>query len=35
MSANDYAGRVRELFEIDKKLGEYYNTSMANGKWKI
>lgn len=34
VSANDYAGRVRELFEIDKKLGEYYNTSMANGKWK-
>lgn len=34
VSANDYAGRVRELFEIDKKLGEYYNTFMANGKWK-
>ena len=34
VSANDYAARVRELFETDKKLSDYYNNSMAQGKWK-
>jgi hypothetical protein len=34
VSANDYANRVRELFELDKQLSDYYNGPMANGKWK-
>ncbi len=33
VSANDYAQRVRSLFETDKQLSDYYNGSMANGKW--
>ena len=34
VSANDYAKRVRDLFETDKQLSQYYNDSIANGKWK-
>lgn len=34
VSANDYAKRVRDLFEQDKQLSDYYNGSMSNGKWK-
>ncbi len=34
VSANDYAKRVRELFELDKQLSDYYNGPMADGKWK-
>jgi hypothetical protein len=32
-SANDYAARVRELFETDAKLSDYYNHTLADGKW--
>lgn len=34
VSANDYAKRVRDLFEQDKQLSDYYNGLMAGGKWK-
>lgn len=34
VSANDYAKRVRDLFEEDKKWSDYYNDSIAGGKWK-
>lgn len=34
VSANDYAKRVRDLFDLDKQLSDYYNESMAGGKWK-
>lgn len=34
VSANDYAARARELFETDKKLSDYYNGPMSQGKWK-
>jgi len=34
VSANDYAQRARDLFELDKKMSDYYNDSMSNGKWK-
>lgn len=34
ISANDYVERVQELFEKDKQLSDYYNRSLANGKWK-
>ncbi|MBN1769110.1 MAG: glycosyl hydrolase 115 family protein [Prolixibacteraceae bacterium] len=34
VSANDYAKRANDLFEIDKQLSNYYNDVMANGKWK-
>ena len=34
VSANDYAKRVRDLFEQDKQLSDYYNGPMADGKWK-
>ncbi len=34
VSANDYAKRVSDLFETDKKLSQFYNDSIANGKWK-
>lgn len=34
VSANDYATRARELFETDKKLSNYYNGPMSQGKWK-
>ncbi|ROH97849.1 glycosyl hydrolase 115 family protein [Chryseobacterium daecheongense] len=34
VSANDYANRARELFELDKKLSARYNDSIAGGKWK-
>lgn len=33
VSANDYAKRARDLFELDKKLSDYYNDSIAGGKW--
>lgn len=34
VSANDCAERVRELFETDKRLSDYYNDSLTQGKWK-
>ena len=34
VSANDYAQRARDLFNLDKELSDYYNGSMSNGKWK-
>lgn len=34
VSANDYAQRAMDLFGLDKKLSEYYNSTMSNGKWK-
>jgi len=34
VSANDYAKRVRDLYDFDKQLSDYYNGPMANGKWK-
>ena len=34
VSANDYAKQVRDLFESDKQLSQFYNDSLANGKWK-
>lgn len=34
VSANDYYKRVQYLFEEDKRLSDYYNVSMAKGKWK-
>lgn len=34
VSANDYAKRARELFELDKSLSDFYNDRMAGGKWK-
>jgi hypothetical protein len=33
VSANDYAKRAQDLFELDKKLSDYYNDSIAGGKW--
>jgi hypothetical protein len=32
-SANDYAARVRELFQADTDLSAAYNHTLANGKW--
>ena len=32
-SANDYATRVRELFQADADLSAAYNHTLANGKW--
>ena len=34
VSANDYAKRVRDLYDLDKQLSDYYNGPMADGKWK-
>jgi len=34
VSANKYAKRVRDLFELDKQLSKFYNDSMSSGKWK-
>jgi len=34
VSANDYAQRAKVLFELDKKMSDYYNGPMSNGKWK-
>ncbi|WP_276834807.1 glycosyl hydrolase 115 family protein [Chryseobacterium cucumeris] len=34
VSANEYANRARELFELDKKLSARYNDFIAGGKWK-
>lgn len=34
VSANYYAQRARELFELDKELRDYYNNEMSEGKWK-
>ena len=34
VSANDYAQRARDLFDLDKKLSDHYNGVMSNGKWK-
>lgn len=34
VSANDYAQRAKDLFTLDKKLSDYYNGPMSNGKWK-
>jgi len=33
VSANDYAKRVRDLYDLDKQLSDYYNGPMAGGKW--
>src|SRR6185436_18610212 len=33
-SANDYAEKVKSLFEKDSLLTNYYHTKVANGKWK-
>ena len=33
LSANDYGEKVKELFEKDKQLTNYYHTQLANGKW--
>lgn len=33
-SANDYAARAKQLFELDGKLSDHYNGPMSNGKWK-
>ncbi len=32
-SANDLAARVRALFQADADLADYYNRTLANGKW--
>ncbi len=32
-SANAEAARVRELFQRDQELSDYYNTKLAGGKW--
>lgn len=34
VSANDYAQQAKELFEQDRRLSNYYNDTLANGKWK-
>ncbi|MFB9110081.1 glycosyl hydrolase 115 family protein [Flavobacterium gyeonganense] len=34
VSANDYAQKAKDLFALDKKLSDYYNGPMSNGKWK-
>lgn len=33
-SANDYAGKAKDLFNIDKELSNFYNDTMAHGEWK-
>lgn len=33
LSANDYQQKVKELFEKDNDLTNYYHTKLANGKW--
>lgn len=33
-SANDYAQLAETLFERDQRLTQYYNDTLANGKWK-
>jgi hypothetical protein len=32
-STNDYAAKVRELFDRDAEISQYYNTQLAGGKW--
>ncbi len=32
-SANDWAKKVRELFQADQELSDYYNKTLADGKW--
>jgi hypothetical protein len=32
-STNDLAARTRELFKADEELGNYYNHTLAGGKW--
>lgn len=34
ISANDHAERVKQLFENDKVLSDFYNNNLAGGKWK-
>lgn len=34
VSANDFYKRAQDLFEQDKKWSDYYNDSIAKGKWK-
>ncbi|GGE51945.1 hypothetical protein GCM10011413_17830 [Pedobacter psychrotolerans] len=34
MSANDYAKKAHDLFDLDQKLSSRYNDSIAGGKWK-
>ena len=33
VSANDFTDRAGVLFELDKKLSDYYNQCMSKGKW--
>ncbi len=33
VSANDHAKRAQDLFSLDKKLSDFYNDSIASGKW--
>lgn len=33
LSANDYEEKVKELFEKDNQLTNYYHTQLSNGKW--
>ncbi|WP_289665506.1 glycosyl hydrolase 115 family protein [Flavobacterium panacagri] len=33
LSANEYKEKVKELFEKDSELTNYYHTQLANGKW--
>lgn len=33
-SANDFAQRARELFAEDQAMSDYYNNTLAGGKWK-
>lgn len=33
LSANDYGAKVKELFEKDNQLTNYYHTQLTNGKW--
>lgn len=34
VSANDYANRAKELFELDEQMSNYYNNELSGGKWK-
>lgn len=35
VSANDYADKAEVLFEADRKMSDYYNDSMSEGKWNM
>ena len=32
-STNDWAKKVRDLFQADQELSDYYNKTLADGKW--